>query len=151
MKLNFEVEGSDTWQMVTCKDLCWVSSNAQATYFATHCSGKPFAWNGGMGVTVWKVWFYHLVFPVLWLRAELLNLIWITSLVSLATCLLSWLLSWCGTCWLKGSCWECCVCKLYWWHDYFVLLLHLPNICQILLCEKRCNFLPGRIFFKLFV
>ena len=34
MDLNFEVEGPDTYQLVTGKDSSLVSSNAQATYFA---------------------------------------------------------------------------------------------------------------------
>ena len=30
-EFNFEVEGPETWQVVTGKDSSWVSSNAQAT------------------------------------------------------------------------------------------------------------------------
>ena len=36
MNLNFEVEGPNTWQLVTGNDPSQLSSNAQAAYFAKH-------------------------------------------------------------------------------------------------------------------
>ena len=118
-----------------------------------------------MGVTLWEVWVYHLVrligrsiwlnisgmyiFTVLQLMAELLILIWMVSLSSLATCLLSWsiILQWklLALGWLL----EFCVCKLHWWHEYSVLLPYFQNICWIFLFEKGCNFILGRTICRL--
>ena len=52
------------------------------------------------------------IFPVLWLRAGLLILMWMASPASLATCLLSWSIIWKWEMFAQDGCWKCCVCQL---------------------------------------
>ena len=68
------------------------------------------------------------IFPVLWLRAWLLILIWMASLASLTTCLLSLSITLRGRCCLRGGCWKCYVCILHWSHDHCFLFLYFPKI-----------------------
>ena len=87
----------------------------------------------------WRFLEYN--FPLLQLRASLLILIWMASLSSVATCLLSWSISLKWKMLAFGWFWKWCVCKLHWWHDYRVLSFYFPNSAGFLYVRKVAIFI----------
>ena len=133
-ELNFEVEASDTWQLVTVKNLSWVSSNACMTAFAKHLALE----NLLLGMVIWvypceksesNVWsdsledlsapeggwrFLGCTFSYVMFEGRVVdsNMDGFSSFsVNLCTVLVS--LFWSVRCWLGDAHWKCCVCKLH--------------------------------------